>query len=100
MENRRLCKVTERKDKDIKSGYFHATLEEGSLVMEPHCTCGNHLLEDYFCERCQKQCRCLDILCDNETTLRHVQNLIKNSEGFKRFKAALAEERMEHERDK
>ncbi len=73
-----------------KSGgkdYYLATLEEGSLVMEPYCACGNHLLEDYFCDKCDRRCHCTDIVCDNETTLKFVKNLIVTSPQFSYFKA-------------
>jgi hypothetical protein len=69
--------------------YYFATLEEGSLVMEPHCGCGNPLGEKYFCEKCNRQCLCEEILCDSETTLDHVKNLIGNNEMFKSFTARL-----------
>jgi len=80
----------EEKVEQRKNDYFYATIPEGSLVMEPHCACDNLLDEKYFCEKCNKQCLCKDVLCDNETTLEYVNNLIKNSEMFKGFTAVLA----------
>lgn len=81
--------MTEKALEDKSGGrdcYF-ATLEEGSLVMEPHCACGTRLLEEYFCESCNKQCLCTDIVCDNETTLEFVNNLIAANPKFRNFKA-------------
>lgn len=71
--------------------YFSASLEEGSLVMEPHCSCGETLGEEYFCEACQRQCLCLEIRCDTEETLKHVQGFIQTHPTFKNFRAVLLE---------
>ena len=57
-----------------KGDYFFAEMEEGELVMRPFCQCGNPLAEDYFCEKCQRQCRCTDVVCADETTFRFVQD--------------------------
>ncbi len=67
--------------------YYLATLEEESLAMEPYCACGNQLSEKYFCENCNRQCRCADIICDNEITLKFVENLIATNPKFRNFKA-------------
>jgi hypothetical protein len=57
-----------------KGDYFLAELEEGDLVMKPFCRCGNPLAEEYFCEKCGRQCRCMDVVCVDETTFRFVQD--------------------------
>jgi hypothetical protein len=66
-------------DRDIpqlneKGDYFFAEMEDGELVMKPFCQCGNPLSEDYFCEKCQRQCRCTDVVCSDETTFRFIQD--------------------------
>ncbi len=57
-----------------KGDYFIAELEAGELVMKPFCRCGNPLAEDYFCEKCQRQCRCTDVICADETAFRFIQD--------------------------
>ena len=57
-----------------KGDYFFAEMEEGELVMKPFCQCGNPLAEDYFCEKCRKQCRCTDVVCADENTFRFIQD--------------------------
>lgn len=81
--------MTEKSLADEGGGkdYYLATLEDGSLVMEPHCACGNHLLENYFCERCSKQVHIKDIICDDETTLKFVNGLIATNPKFRNFMA-------------
>jgi hypothetical protein len=80
--------IVEQKE-ERENDYFYATLKEGSLVIKPYCACGNPLEERYFCERCKRQCSCKYIYCDDETTLGYVNNLIRNNEMFKNFKATL-----------
>lgn len=77
--------------KDTEGDFFYATLEGGGLVMEPHCACGNFLEEEYFCEKCNRQCVCTEIRCRNAATLEHVNGLLKHNEKFKHFNAVLAE---------
>jgi len=69
-----------------KSDYFFAEMEDGGLVMKPFCRCGNLLGEEYYCEKCQRQCLCTDVICDNETTFRFVQD----HPPFKKFKFYIA----------
>ncbi|MFH0789408.1 MAG: hypothetical protein V2B13_17585 [Pseudomonadota bacterium] len=69
-----------------KADYFFAELEEGELVMKPFCRCGNPLAEEYFCEKCQRQCRCTDVVCADETTFRFIQD----KPPFKKFTFYLA----------
>jgi hypothetical protein len=72
------------------SDYYTASLENGSLVMQPYCACGNSLNEDYFCEKCGKKCRCHLIVCDNTAALKLVKDYIRKSSQFSGFKAELA----------
>jgi len=77
---------------DLPCDQYEATLENGSLVMKPYCACGNSLNEDYFCDRCNRQCHCHQIVCDNEATLKLVKNYIRKSSQFSAFKVKLASE--------
>ena len=70
--------------------YYKATLENGSLVMTPHCACGNVLNEDYFCENCKRQCHCYQIVCDTPDTLGLVQKYIRESPQFAVYTAGLS----------
>ena len=69
--------------------YYEATLENGNLVMTPHCACGNALNEDYFCEKCNRRCHCYQIVCENTATLELVQYYIRESSKFAVYKAIL-----------
>jgi len=71
--------------------HYKATLEEGSLVLKPYCSCGNILGEDYLCEKCQKRCHCNLIICRDETTLELVQTYIRKSPSFSAFRVKLKE---------
>jgi hypothetical protein len=71
---------------DEKADFFTAEMEDGELTMKPFCKCGNILDEKYFCEKCQRQCLCTDIICADETTFRFVQD----NPPFKKFRFFLA----------
>jgi len=75
------------------SDYYEATLENGSLVMTPCCACGNRLDDDYFCEKCKRECRCNLIICQDAVTLDLARHYIRNASQFSGFKATLAGER-------
>ena len=75
--------------KDFLHDHYAATLENGLLVMEPRCACGNPLNEDYLCDKCNKKCRCHQIVCDNETTLKRVKTYIRKSPQFSGFTVKL-----------
>ena len=81
--------------KETKKDFFYGTLEEEELVMEPHCSCGNYLLEEYFCEKCQRQCLCTEIRCKDKATLDYVNRFIKNNESFRNFKVVFDGEKEE-----
>lgn len=83
--------MTENTKKTVASNdYYDAKIENGALQMEPHCACGNPLNDDYFCEKCNRQCRCRHIICDNEETLAQVKQYIRKSPQFSEFTAFLA----------
>jgi len=78
------------KDTDSAAlGAFYAYLEDGQLVMEPYCSCGNQLDEYYHCENCKRYCRCTDILCENQATLNLVEKYIRTSPRLRNFNAML-----------
>ena len=60
--------------------------------MEPHCACGNPLLEDFYCGKCQKQCLCTEIRCKDKGVLDYVNRLLKGNERFHNFTAVLDRE--------
>jgi hypothetical protein len=75
---------------NISPDYYKTTMENGSLVMEPHCACGNPINDDYFCEKCNRKCHCRLIVCDNETTFKRVKDYIRKSSQFSGFEVKLA----------
>jgi hypothetical protein len=84
--------MTKIVEENTSRDHYKATLENGSLVMKPHCTCGNILDEDYFCDKCDRKCHCHQIICDTETTLKMVESYMKKSSRFSAFKVKLADE--------
>ena len=70
-------------------GAFYAYLEDGQLVMEPYCKCGNLLDEYYHCDKCKRHCRCTDILCEDQATLNLVEKYIRTSPRLRNFNATL-----------
>ena len=82
--------------KDAESAGFaayYAYLEDGQLVMEPYCSCGNPLDENYHCDKCGKQCRCTDILCEDQATLNLVEKYIRTSPKLRNFNAMLGKKK-------
>jgi hypothetical protein len=79
--------------KKMPRDYYEATLENGELVMSPLCACGNRLNDDYFCEKCRRECRCHLILCQDEATLDLVRQYIRKSSQFSGFTANLTGDR-------
>jgi hypothetical protein len=77
---------------NIPRDYYETTLDNGSLMMKPYCACGNRLDDDYFCEKCQRECRCHLIICHDEETLALARHYIRKSSQFSGFKAKLAGE--------
>ncbi len=70
-------------------GAYYASLEDGQLVMEPYCSCGNLLDEYYLCDKCKRHCRCTDILCEDQATLNLVEKYIRTSPRLRNFNATL-----------
>ncbi|UCG21151.1 MAG: hypothetical protein JSU80_00700 [Deltaproteobacteria bacterium] len=78
------------KDKNSATlGAFYARVEDGQLVMEPYCSCGNQLDEYYHCDKCNKHSRCTDILCEDQATLNLVEKYIRTSPRLRNFNAML-----------
>ncbi len=76
-------------DKASSKDHYRAYLENGELVMTPFCACGNSLDDNYFCEKCNRQCRCYEIICEDSATLERVQAYIRKSPQFSVYKAHL-----------
>lgn len=77
-------------DKARRKDYYRAHLEDDELIMTPFCACGNLLDDDYYCEKCNRHCRCYEIICEDSTTLERVQAYIRNSPQFSVYKAYLS----------
>ena len=69
--------------------YLLASVEDGQLVLEPFCSCGSALDEDYHCSRCGKACECKFVACSNAQALGIVEKLISGNPGFRGFETAL-----------
>jgi len=74
----------------VDQDFYRAHLENGQLAMAPFCACGNGLNEDYFCDRCQRKCRCDLVICEDQATLDRVREYILKASQFSGFKARLA----------
>jgi hypothetical protein len=73
----------------IGTSAYYAHLEDGELVLEPYCGCGNQLDEAYFCDACKRHTHPADILCEDEATLTMVDRYIRTSVKFRKFRAML-----------
>lgn len=69
--------------------YYYAHWENGELIIEPFCACGNALDEDYFCKECSRECDCRFIACEDPQALNTVEKLVHGNPGFKNFRASL-----------
>jgi len=69
--------------------YMLASIEDGQLVMEPTCSCGAVLGEDYQCPDCRKTCECRFIACTGPQALAIVEKLISGNPNFRNFQASL-----------
>ena len=77
---------------DLKSrsiDYLLASTEDGQLVLEPFCSCGSALDEDYHCAQCGKVCDCRFVACSSTEALGIVEKLISGSPGFRNFETSL-----------
>jgi hypothetical protein len=72
--------------------YLLACVEEGELVLEPFCSCGSALDENYHCARCGKVCDCKFLACSGPQALGIVEKLVAGSPKFRNFKASLLAE--------
>jgi len=69
--------------------YLLASTDDGQLVLEPFCSCGSALDEDYHCAQCGKVCDCKFVACSSTQALGIVEKLISGSPGFRNFEASL-----------
>ncbi len=69
--------------------HFIVKWEDGQLVMEPHCFCGDELDEDFFCADCNRKCDCAFLACSDALSLSVAEKLIHGDPTFKNFKASL-----------
>lgn len=69
--------------------YLLAFMEDGQLVMEPRCSCGNILEEDYRCPECDRVCKCQFVACTGPEALAIVEKLIAGNPNFRNFEASL-----------
>lgn len=72
-----------------RQDYMLAHWENNELVMEPSCSCGNVLEENYFCGKCNRECECTFIACSDPQALAVVEKLIAGNPNFKNYTAAL-----------
>lgn len=80
------------KIEDLKANnqdYLLVRWEEGQLVMEPACACGNFLDDDYNCKVCGRQCDCTFMACQDPQALSVAEKLIQGNPTFRNFKASL-----------
>ncbi|MDD2605416.1 MAG: hypothetical protein RBR20_09645 [Desulfobacterales bacterium] len=80
----------ENQPQPMDQDFYRAHLENDQLAMEPFCACGNALNENYFCDRCQRKCRCDLVICQDQATLERVRQYIHKASQFSGFKARLA----------
>jgi hypothetical protein len=72
---------------------YYAYLEDGELVLEPYCSCGNPLDEMYYCDVCRQHRHPVDVLCEDASALKMVEKYIRTSAKFRSFKAMLGKRR-------
>ncbi len=69
--------------------YLLASIHEGQLTIEPFCSCGTALDENYYCEQCGKVCDCRFVACSGPQALGIVEKLVAGNPNFRNFKASL-----------
>ena len=84
--------ITIDKLKSRGQDYLLAHWEGEELVMEPFCSCGALLEEDYHCSRCNRDCMCTFIACNDSQSFSIVQKLIFGNPNFREFTASMVEE--------
>ncbi|MFW5902225.1 MAG: hypothetical protein ACOCTS_04190 [Thermodesulfobacteriota bacterium] len=67
--------------------HYKARLENGELLMSPYCSCGRILDTSYYCEACDRHCRCYDIICEDEAAFERVRAYIRKSPQFSGYTA-------------
>ncbi|MGC9966339.1 MAG: hypothetical protein ABSE08_13125 [Syntrophobacteraceae bacterium] len=72
--------------------YLLASIEKGELVLEPFCSCGSALDENFHCAQCGKVCDCKFVACSGPQALGIVEKLVAGNPGFRNFKASLLDE--------
>ncbi len=75
--------------KTLHQDYLLARWENNELAMQPFCSCGSILGEDYFCSKCNRECDCTFIMCEDPQALSVVQKLIQGNPSFRNYKASL-----------
>ena len=83
--------VTLEKLKAHGQDYLFAYMEDGQLVMEPFCNCGQALAEDLQCPVCRRDCDCNFVACSEIAVLSLVEKLIAGNPNFRNFNTALLE---------
>jgi len=83
--------MTAKQDPENAVGrdFFLAKWEEDQLTLEPFCSCGQTLDEDYFCPKCRRQCEISFFLCEDSATLSVVRRFIQGNPSFRNFEADL-----------
>ncbi|MFP5212070.1 MAG: hypothetical protein ACLGPL_01690 [Acidobacteriota bacterium] len=84
--------VTKRMLFEHAQDFLLASWEDGELVMEPYCHCGNQLGEDYFCTACNRECDCTFIAATSPQALAVAEKLISGNPNFKTYNASLLDE--------
>lgn len=69
--------------------YLLASIEDGQLVMEPFCSCGTMLDENYQCPECNRTCSCRFVACEDPRALAIVEKLLSGNPVFRDYEATL-----------
>ncbi len=71
-----------------KRDYFVARVEDGELLMEPFCYCGNPLDDQYYCKPCEHQCSCTFVACADPGATAMMETLVRSRVDFGKFEIA------------
>lgn len=69
--------------------FFLAFWENQELVMEPRCSCGEILEENFYCVKCGKSVDISSFVCRSTDVLPIVEKLMRGNPEFKYFKLYL-----------
>ena len=72
--------------------YFVAALGAEGLEMEPHCSCGEAVDEEYFCEACNRTTRPTFVACLSGAALSEVERLVRGNPHFRNFGCSMLDE--------